>query len=90
MTFQLKIDQVTIVNGCIQTENLNARIQILMKAYPAIDFHWTPLIRNVFIAPVHILMPKNKPFIYIAFDHKLWQDNRIETTTHFRQLISRN
>jgi len=43
MTTQLRIDQVTLCNGCIQSENLNARIQILLKAYPAIDFKWSPL-----------------------------------------------
>lgn len=46
------------------------------------DFHWTR-IKSIYIAPVEILIDKFRPFIFVAFDYE-------DSTTHFKELISRN
>lgn len=45
-------------------------------------YELTP-IKNVFICPESIVMPYNKDYILVAFDYN-------DTTTHFREHISKN
>jgi len=89
-TTQLRINQVTLANGCRQTEEMNARMQKLINAHPVISFDWTPLISDLFIAPAEILLQKNKPFIYTTFDYRFGRRKSDVTTTHFKEKISRN
>jgi len=56
----------------------------------------TPIV-SIFIAPREILIDKNKPYIYIAFDYFPSRDERLIVkisekyyTSHFGELISRN